>query len=324
MLSAASRLSSTTSTRRPVGTAATAAGGGGALLAGRLRHCADARQRHAEQRPLPMPSLCASTRALVQLDQALHQRQADAQAALAAVERALALHEQLEDVRQQLRRRCRCRCRARRSCASPSLGAQRRARCCPPRGVYLAALLSRLATTCARRAKSPYSQTGARRAPRPTELLALRVDQRPRGLDAVRDRPCASSTGSFFSTILPWVMRETSSRSSTSRARWRHLALDRRRAPTRCAASVGADAAHHLDRVADRRERVAQLVREHREELVLAPVRLLQLLLGLRGARSRAAGSSTGARSRARSRRGSTSSSQRRLVGAAVALSPRA
>jgi hypothetical protein len=36
-------------------------------------------------------------------------------------------------------------------------------------------------------------------------------------------------------------------------------------------------AAEDLARVADRRERVAQLVRQHREEHVLAPVRLLQL-----------------------------------------------
>ena len=42
-------------------------------------------------------------RALVQLDQALHQREADAQAALAAVERAVALHEEVEHLGQQLR-----------------------------------------------------------------------------------------------------------------------------------------------------------------------------------------------------------------------------
>ncbi len=36
----------------------------------------------------------------------------------------------------------------------------------------------------------------------------------------------------------------------------------------------------HRDRVTDRRERVAQLVRQHGEELVLAPVRLAQRFLG--------------------------------------------
>ena len=44
---------------------------------------------------------------------------------------------------------------------------------------------------------------------------------------------------------------------------------------------VRADAAHQLDGVADRRERVSQLVRQHRQELVLAAVRVLQLLLRL-------------------------------------------
>ena len=47
----------------------------------------------------------------------------------------------------------------------------------------------------------------------------------------------------------------------------------------------GGDAAHELHGVLDRRERIPQLVREHRQELVLAAVRVLQLLLGLARAR---------------------------------------
>src|SRR5256885_10510853 len=39
---------------------------------------------------------------ILQLDQALHQREADAEAALRAVEAALALHEELEDLGQEL------------------------------------------------------------------------------------------------------------------------------------------------------------------------------------------------------------------------------
>ena len=62
------------------------------------------RQTHVNSVPCPRPSLCASTRAAVQLDQVLDQRQADAQAALRAVERLVGLREQVEDVRQQRRR----------------------------------------------------------------------------------------------------------------------------------------------------------------------------------------------------------------------------
>ena len=39
---------------------------------------------------------------MMQLDQAVHERQPDTEAALAAIERALALLEDLEDVGQQL------------------------------------------------------------------------------------------------------------------------------------------------------------------------------------------------------------------------------
>ena len=78
------------------------------------------------------------------------------------------------------------------------------------------------------------------------------------------------------SSILPRVMRETSSRSSTRRTRCVHLALDDRaaragRAPSRAAVISS-------QRGDDRRERVAQLVAEHRQELVLGAVRALGLL----------------------------------------------
>ena len=70
-------------------------------------------------------------------------------------------------------------------------------------------------------------------------------------------------------------MRETSSRSSTSRdscSTWRSITS---RAQTTCASSAAL--AHDLDRVADRRQRVAQLVRERRQELVLAAIDVLRL-----------------------------------------------
>ena len=82
---------------------------------------------------------------------------------------------------------------------------------------------------------------------------------------------------SLRSSSLPVVMRETSSRSSTSRTMCVDLALhDRARtALERLGIVVGA-ACRSRCRVAQRRERVAQFVGERREELVLAPVGRLQ------------------------------------------------
>ena len=148
------------------------------------------------------------------------------------------------------------------------------------RSVYLAALLSRLATTCARRTRSPSTADRLGRAGRSTAAAARPRSAALTASTARRDRPRASSTGSRRSSILPRVMRETSSRSSTSRvscATWRSITS--RAASARSSPSAGADA-QDLERVADRRQRVAQLVRQHGEELVLAPVGLAQRLLG--------------------------------------------
>ena len=86
----------------------------------------------------------------------------------------------------------------------------------------------------------------------------------------------ASSTRSLRSSILPRVMRLMSSRSSTSRAiwpTWRSSISDAERS----AFAVAAAQAQGSRGVADRRQRVAQLVRQHRQELVLAAVGLGQI-----------------------------------------------
>jgi hypothetical protein len=85
-------LSSTTSTRLPPV--------GAAGLLG-LRNLADAGQHHTEERALAEAIAFDFYPSLMQIDQALDHRQADAQPSLAAVERALALGEELEHMRQQ-------------------------------------------------------------------------------------------------------------------------------------------------------------------------------------------------------------------------------
>ena len=106
------------------------------------------------------------------------------------------------------------------------------------------------------------------------------VEPVPRGLDhrpASSRRPCAAasarSIGSRCTSITPRVMRETSSRSSTRRTRCVDLPLhDCRRRPRRGLRVACRRSFSSCSRVEQRRERIAQLVAERREELVLALV----------------------------------------------------
>ena len=68
----------------------------------------------------------------------------------------------------------------------PSSPRSRRSRCVPPGGVYLAALLSRLAITCAMRAEVAAHVQGSR-GRRHRELVAALLDQRPAGLHGGRE-----------------------------------------------------------------------------------------------------------------------------------------
>ena len=87
----------------------------------------------------------------------------------------------------------------------------------------------------------------------------------------------ASSRRSLRSSTLPCVIRDTSSRSSTMRTMcvtWRSSTC-RARA---ISAGVAVGAPQHLQREAHRRQRVAQLVGQDAQELVLAPVEQPQRL----------------------------------------------
>ena len=98
----------------------------------------------------------------VQLDQAAREREADAEARLRALERAVGLREHVEDAAASSRRDADAVVAhahhdvARRR--APRASSMR-----PPGSVYLAALLSRLENTCARRVASPSSSIGLAR-----------------------------------------------------------------------------------------------------------------------------------------------------------------
>ena len=88
---------------------------------------------------------------------------------------------------------------------------------CPPFSLYLAALFSRFTTTCSRRVGSALTQ----RFPRSIDTSSVCFRSSKSGLTVATalSRIGVASTTSLRSSILPRLMRETSSRSSISRVR---------------------------------------------------------------------------------------------------------
>ena len=106
-----------------------------------------------------------------------------------------------------------------------------------------------------------------------------RLSMRGRLVSTACATTLVNSSGVSSRVILPRVIRETSSRSSTRRVSCRELTGDDVTRPGDRV--VGRrQLSHDLDRHADRRQRVPELVPEHRQELVLATAGLLELLLG--------------------------------------------
>ena len=140
----------------------------------------------------------------------------------------------------------------------------------------LGGVVSRLARPAPAASGRRRTAAPARRRRRASSCVARCLDaaggpsRRPR-----HDRR-ASSTARCCSSILPRVIRETSSRSSTRRDRWLDLALDHLAGALDARGVVRGAASAARAAVRDRRQRVAQLVGQHRQELVLAAARLLE------------------------------------------------
>ena len=188
--------------------------------------------------PVPGPSLRASTRAAVQLDQAAAPasgrcpgRPASARAA------GSACVNMLEEPRQHAPAAMPMPVSRTGDAHLVAAAARPSARMRPPGSVYLAALFSRLANTCASRVGSASRATGSGgRSTR--QRVAGRLDQRA-GWSRRRCAPRPpESTRCRRSSSLPRVMRDTSSRSSTRRTMWRDLPLDHR--PGACSAAGSA------------------------------------------------------------------------------------
>ena len=245
--------------------------------------------------PRPGARAVGRDRAAVQLDQVAHDREPEAEA---AARRAPAPARPARTGRRRAAAaRARCRRRRRATHERALLAVARAARCAmrSSGARVLRRVGEQVARPPARAASRSPSTQHRRRRQRHVEAArrAAAAAGSPSRRRARRRRAGRRARG--CSSILPAVMRDTSSRSSTRRDEVRDLALDDARARAPSARAVAAR--HQLERGDDRRERVAQLVAEHREELVLGAVGDLGLA---RASRARRAGATLSSASAAR------------------------
>ena len=286
-----------TSTAWPRSTSASASAVGGVLVvvddqhaAARRSPAADPRHhrdraRRARRTPstaagsgttnsLPLPDAVAVRLdgAAVQRDQRLDDAEPEAEPAFRAVQPLPPLHEQVEHAPAASRRGCRCRV---------SLTATR-SRSSDGDGARLALTAIDRRTPCTWRRWSAGSRTPARAAvlspstvsPVSTSTVRWCMRCSSSGLASSIACPITSprSTIERSSEILPRAMRDTSSRSSTRRTTCRTC---RSMSARSCSKMLLPRSCITCKRRQDRRQRVAQLVAEHRQELVLGARRLL-------------------------------------------------
>ncbi len=208
----------------------------------------------------------------VQLDQIAHQREADAQPALRMPSARMALRKHVENVRQRIGRDSGAivvhrdhhvltfAARAQRDAA---------ARC----GV-LGGIVEQVGEDL-REAHHVRLQHDRLRGKRHRELVLRGVDQRPARLERGVDHRCEIDR---LLTQLDLAQRDSGHFHQVV-DQPRHVAdLPIHHLQDTRPALAELRQPQHADRVADRRERIAQLMREHREERVLAPVGFLALL----------------------------------------------
>ncbi len=212
----------------------------------------------------------------VQLDEAAHERQADPEAALRAIDRALDLREEFEDPRMQRGRDADPRVAHADERFLPAVGSpdglQRHPDRAPGRGE-----LRRVVEQVADHLREPGQIPGdlhrlRRQVDR--ELLPARLDQRAIRLDRARHhvvqrqpRPLESELSLGDPRHVEQVLDEARELLG--------LAPDHLPAPLQLRV-LQRPQPHELHSVHDRRERIAQFVGEHGQELVLAPVHLDQ------------------------------------------------
>ena len=141
--------------------------------------------------------------------------------------------------------------------------------------VYFAALVSRFESTCARRSGSPFTRNSSGTSS--SELVAAFVDERPRRLDRrAHDR---LQVGLLLAQLQRAVRDARHVEQIVEQQRHvLHLALDHVVGPALLRVG-GVFVARDGRGLPDRRQRIAQLMRKRREELVLATVGLDEMAL---------------------------------------------
>ena len=204
------------------------------------------------------------------LHQAPHDRQANPEATLCAFERLPLLYKQVENAWQGLWRNAVAVVRH----PDDDAGGLTRVptpESCPAGSVYFAALLRRLAKTCARRAASPSISN-------PVATSTCSVCRRSSIAGLAISMALATTSASWRRSLSQLHLSASDAGHVEQIVDQPHDVLDL--ALDDAALAVGADDAaqiHQLQRREDRRQRIAQLVPEHRQEFVLRAVRRFRL-----------------------------------------------
>ena len=231
------------------------------------------RQPDDHLRPGPGAVAARLDGAVVELHQPAGQVQPHPQAALGRVPSPRPLGERIEDRLEVLRLDAHPLVADADLHQSPSRRAVTSIACAS--GVYLIALRSRFEITCSRRIGSPRAGSGSSGRSTASRWRPFRPARSGSRGRARRRR--AGRALSRRMSIRPMLSRERSSRSSTMRVRcptWRRTSAVCWRRTRVSTSSQGED----LRCGGDGRQRVAQLVAEQRQELVLVPVGLRQPL----------------------------------------------
>ena len=211
----------------------------------------------------------------VQLHQKAHQRQPDAQTALGAVERIVDLREEVEDG-----------CELLRGDADAVVAHAEDGLIARPGELEIdfSSVFGSTWRRCSAGWRGPGPCVPGRHSPatvpsvRTESSVCLRASITGRLISTALATIDRASTVSVRSWIFPPLMREISSKSSTSLTNW--STCREMISPAQSQVLV-LDLEHlqHLDRAADRSERVSQFVGEHRQEFVLPAVVFLDVTI---------------------------------------------
>ena len=215
-------------------------------------------------------------RAAVQCYQSLHQRQPYPEATLGAIDRRIQLREHLEQFRHGVGRKAYAGIDHRqRKAALRKAGNQPDV----PGWIGIFRGIGEQVRQCLGQPQRIDHQLHRFSRQHDVDAVPLGVDQRPRGLDRRRHQRC--QVHRFLAQLQPAAGDARHVQQVVQQQRHAlYLARDHIPAPLQLP-FIGRRRLQQLGRIANRRQRIAQLVRQRRQELILAPVRLAQRIFGM-------------------------------------------